>query len=168
MSTESLVFRTRLANYLRANGLSERAVASEVLLLLPSEFLDRYEELWLQVWGAPGMAGGVRIGDPDAEVPQATKWRASTNETETRGTASTKGRGSTSKGLGVKNIRAQATKEWADRKLRKIARELRDRMSDDGTTIRRCTGPRCRKLAEDTWNWCPFCGAATETTDVPD
>lgn len=79
-----------------------------------------------------------------------------------------KGRGSISKGLGVKDTRAAATKEWADRKLRKIARELRERMTDDGSMgIRRCTGPNCRRIAEDSWNWCPFCGAATEQYDGP-
>jgi RNA polymerase-binding transcription factor DksA len=167
VATDSLLFRQRLANYLRSNGLPERAVATEVLLLLPTDFLDQYEELWLRTWGAPGMSGGVRIGDPDAEVPVATKWRASTSETETRGTASVKGRGSTSKGLGVRDVRAAATKEWVDRKLRKLARELRDRMTDEGRTIRRCTGSKCRRLAEDTWNWCPTCGAPTEEWDGP-
>lgn len=166
MATESLVFRQRLQKALSQGGLNDRAVAAEVLLLLPGEFLDLYEELWLRMWRAPGASGGVNVGDENAEVPVAVKWRVNTTEQETRGTASPKGRGSTSKGLGVKDVRAQATKEWVDRKLRKIARELRDRLTDDGTVgVRRCTGPRCRKLAEDTWNWCPFCGAPTEQWD---
>lgn len=134
-------------------------------MLLPAEFLDQYESLFLSVWKAPGLAGGVRVGDVDAEVPVALKWRVSTGQTETRGTASTKGRGSTSKGLGVSSVRADATKQWADRKLRKLAREIRDRLTDEGSTIRRCTGPRCRRLAEDTWNYCPNCGAPTEDVD---
>jgi RNA polymerase-binding transcription factor DksA len=136
-------------------------------MLLPAEFVDQYEALFLSVWKAPGMAGGVRIGDEQAEVPVATKWRVSSGQTETRGTASTKGRGSLAKGLGVSSVRAEATKQWADRKLRKLAREIRDRLTDEGSTIRRCTGARCRRLAENTWNYCPACGSPTEEWDGP-
>lgn len=167
MTTDSVAFRQRLAEALSKGGLNDRSVAAEVLLLLPGDFLDQYESLFLRVWGAPGMSGGVRVGDPESEVPTAVKWRTKSSQTETRGTASTKGRGSTAKGLGVKDVRAAATKEWADRKLRKLAREIRDRMTDEGTLIRRCTGSRCRRLAEDTWNYCPACGSATETWDGP-
>ena len=166
MTSDDSRFRSKLAEALSRNGMNEQSVAAEVLLLLPGEFLDQYEQLFLKVWRAPGQSGGVRIGDTAAESPQALKWRVSTSETETRGTASPKGRGSISKGLGVADTRAQATKEWADRKLRKIARELRARMSDEASSsVRRCTGPRCRKLGEDTWNWCPFCGAPTQEVD---
>lgn len=131
-------------------------------MLLPAEFVDQYEALFLSVWRAPGVSGGVRVGDPEAEVPTAVKWRVSSGQTETRGTASTKGRGSISKGLGVADTRAAVTKEWVDRKLRKLARDLKTRMADEDAPVRRCTGPKCRKLAEDNWNWCPFCGAPTE------
>lgn len=161
-ATETILFRQRLAEALSRGGLSEQAVAAEVLLLLPAEFLTAYEVLYLEVW--QGSGGGVRVGDPEGETPRATRWRTSTNQTETRGTASTKGRGSTSKGLGIKSTRAAATKEWADRKLRKIAREIQMRMSDEDGRVRRCAG-RCKRLAEDTWNYCPNCGAQTEEVD---
>lgn len=165
MTSDSIAFRQRLAKALTVSGMNDRAVAAEVLLLLPQAFLDEYEALYLSVWSNPGMSG-LRIGDADAESPVANKWRTSSGQVETRGTASPKGSGSTSKGLGVKDSRAEATKDWADRRLRKLAREIRDRMSDDaGSTVRRCTGPKCRRLAEDTWNWCPSCGAPTEEQD---
>lgn len=166
MTTESVAFRQRLARALSDGGLSDRSVAAEVLLLLPSEFVDQYEDLYLRVWAAPGSAGGVRIGDPDAEVPTTTKWRTSSSQTETRGTASTKGRGNLSKGLGVKNTRAERTKEWADRQLRKITREIKARMTDDGDDpMRRCSGARCRRIADVTWKYCPNCGAPTQEED---
>lgn len=167
MATDDLRFRVRLADYLRSNGLSERAVAAEVLLLLPSEFLDLYEELYLRVWGAPGMSG-LHVGDPNAEKPTAVKWRVKSSQVETRGAANKKGGGSTAKGLGVKDARAQATKEWVDRKLRKLGRELRMRMSSDDagmSAMRRCTGARCRRLADSEWNYCPACGAPTENVE---
>ena len=161
MATDSLVFRQRLAKALSQGGLNVRAVAAEVLLLLPGEFVDQYEQLFLEVWKAPGVAGGIRVGDENAESPEALKWRTSTSQVETRGTASPKGSGSLSKGLGVKNTRAEATKYWADRKLRKLAREIKARLADEDSPLRRCTGARCRRLAEDTWNYCPNCGAPT-------
>jgi RNA polymerase-binding transcription factor DksA len=161
-STESILFRQRLAKALAAGGLSEQQVAAEVLLLLPAEFLTAYEVLYLETWQKA--SGSISVGDENAEVPVATKWRVSTNQTETRGTASTKGRGSLSKGLGVKSTRAAATKDWADRKLRKLAREISMRLSDEDAPIRRCAG-RCRRLAEDTWNYCPNCGSPTEEVD---
>ena len=166
MTGESIVFRQRLAKALSAGGLNDKAVAAEVLLLLPEQFVTSYEELFLGVWKAPGLSGGVRIGDAEAESPQALKWRTSTSQTETRGTASPKGSGSTVKGLGIKNTRAEATKDWADRKLRKLAREIRARMADEDAPLRRCTGRKCRRLAEDTWNYCPNCGAPTQEDDA--
>lgn len=166
MTTESVAFRQRLASALSQGGLSDRSVAAEVLLLLPAEFVDQYESLYLRVWGAPGMSGGVRIGDVDAESPTALKWRSSTSQTETRGTASKKGAGSTVKGLGVKDTRAERTKDWADRQLRKITREIKARMTDDGDEpTRRCAGARCRRIADVTWNYCPNCGAPTQEED---
>lgn len=160
MTGESILFRQRLAEALSRGGLSEQSVAAEVLLLLPEAFLTEYETLYLEVWS--GLSGGVRIGDVDAENPQPLKWRTATSQTETRGTASFKSKGlGTSKGLGVKSTRAEATKDWADRKLRKLAREIRLRMNDEDSTLRRCTGVKCRRLAEDTWNYCPACGAPT-------
>lgn len=167
MTVESSLFRQRLAEALSRGGLSDQAVAAEVLLLLPGDFVDQYESLFLEVWKAPGIAGGVRVGDENAEAPTVTKWRTGSGQVETRGMASSKGRGSTAKGLGVKNVRAAATKQWADRKLRKLAREIRARMSDEDAAMRRCTGARCRRLAEDTWNYCPQCGSPTQDEDTP-
>lgn len=164
MTSESVVFRQRVAEALSKNGLAERQVAAEVLLLLPEQFLTEYEVLWLEAW--KGLAGGVRIGDENAESPVALKWRMSTSSVETRGTASVKGRGSTVKGLGIRSSRAHATKEWADRKLRKLAREIRARMNDEDLGIRRCTGAKCRRLAEDTWNYCPHCGSPTQDEET--
>lgn len=162
MTIESILFRQKLAEALRSNGLPERTVAAEVLLLLPGDFLEQYEQLWLSVWP---IGGGVRVGDVDAESPAALKWRTSTSQVETRGTASTKGRGSTAKGIGPRSTRAMATKDWADRKLRKLAREIRNRMEDKDSPLRRCVGPKCRRLAEDTWNYCPNCGSPTAEED---
>lgn len=165
MTSDSIAFRQRLARALTVSGMNDRAVAAEVLLLLPGQFLDEYEALYLATWP---IGSGVRIGDADAESPVATKWRTSSGQVETRGTASPKGSGSTSKGLGPKDSRAEATKDWADRRLRKLAREIRDRMSDDaGVGVRRCTGTKCRRLAESEWNWCPSCGSPTEEWEGP-
>jgi hypothetical protein len=164
-TTDSPIFRQKLAEALSRGGLSDQAVAAEVLLMLPADFVDQYEALFLEVWKAPGISGGVRVGDPEAESPRPTRHRVSTSQTATRGVASSKGRGSTAKGLGVKNVRAEATKQWADRKLRRLAREIRDRMNDQDGRVRRCAGSRCRRLAEDTWLYCPNCGAPTEEVD---
>lgn len=161
---DSVRFRQRLAEALSRGGLNEQQVAAEVLLLLPEQFLTAYEVLFLEAWQKVG--GGVRIGDPDAEVPVALKWRTSSSQVETRGTASPKGSGSISKGLGVKSTKAAATKEWADRQLRKIAREINARMSDDTSPVRRCAGGRCRRIAESTWNYCPACGSPTQDEEL--
>lgn len=159
MTSESVLFRQRLMKALAQGGLNERAVMAEVLMLLPESFLTAYEVLYLDAWQR--VSGSLSYGDENAEVPKATKWRTSTTQTETRGTASPKGSGSISKGLGVKNVRAEATKQWVDGRLRKLAREIEARMSDQDTPMRRCTGTRCRRIAENTWAFCPACGAPT-------
>lgn len=162
MTSESIAVRQRVAKALAGAGLAEQQVAAEVLLLLPESFLTAYEVLYLETWQKA--SGSISYGDEAAENPVATKWRVSTNQTETRGTASTKGRGSISKGMGIKSTRAQMTKEWADRKLRKLAREISARMNDEDGSVRRCAG-KCRRLAEDTWNYCPNCGSPTMEVD---
>lgn len=161
--TDSVRFRQRLAEALSRGGLNERQVMAEVLLLLPEQFLTAYEVLYLETWQKA--SGSVVVGDPNAEKPVAVKWRTSSGQTETRGGASKKGHGSVSKGLGIKSVRAAATKEWADRRLRAMAREITQRMGDEDTPIRRCSGARCRKLAEARWVYCPYCGAATQDED---
>lgn len=163
MARDDQTTRRRRGLALSAAGMSEQQVAAEVLLLLPSEFLDAYEQVFLAAWGGPGVSG-PRPADPESAASPArpTRWRTSSGQTETRGAASTKGRARGGGGVSVRDIRAQATKEWADRKLRKLARDVRTRLQDEAGGIRRCTGSRCRRLAEDTWNYCPNCGAPTE------
>lgn len=135
-------------------------------MLLPEQFLAEYEVLYLETWQKA--SGSISVGDENAEHPVPLKWRTSTNQTETRGMASKKGAGSTSKGLGHKNARAAATKDWADRQLRKIAREIRARMSDEDSVLRRCSGGRCRRIADATWLYCPACGAPTQDETGPE
>lgn len=129
-------------------------------MLLPEQFVTEYEVLYLETWQKA--SGAIRIGDPDAENPVPLKWRTSSGQVETRGMASKKGAGSTSKGLGIKSDRAAATKDWADRQLRKIAREIRARLSDEDSVMRRCSGARCRRIADTTWAYCPACGSPTQ------
>lgn len=164
MTTESVQFRQRLAEALSRGGLNERAVAAEVLMLLPAEFLTQYELLYLETWQKA--SGSISYGDENAENPVALKWRTSTNQIETRGTASKKGAGSISKGMGVKNQRAFAAKEYADRQLKKVAREIAKRLSDDDAPVRRCSGSRCRRIADNTWAYCPACGSPTQDEEA--
>lgn len=161
MASESVLIRQRVAEALGRAGLSDQAVAAEVLLLLPVDFVDQYERLFLAAWKAPGTRETAQPSEAGVASPRATKWRTASGQTETRGAASTRGR-PRGRGIQAGDLRAQSTKEWADRKLRKLARDIRSRLADEDVGVRRCTGRTCRRLAEDTWNYCPNCGAPTE------
>lgn len=148
-------------------GLSARSVAAEVLLMLPRGFTDAYEQLFIRIYGS----GGAAVQDADTVTAPARRTaRLSSNATETRGAAKSGGRkqGVSNKTV-IRDGRALAAKEATDRKLRKLARELSlilAERDDVPTLVRRCTGPTCRKWAEDAWVWCPWCRSATEDVEV--
>lgn len=148
-------------------GLSARSVAAEVLLMLPRPFADTYEQVFIRIYGS----GGAAVQDADTVTAPARRTaRLSSSSTETRGAAKSGGRkqGVSNKTV-IRDGRALAAKEGADRKLRKIARELAQAMAgrdDVPTIVRRCTGPTCKRWADDTWAWCPWCRSATEDVEV--
>jgi hypothetical protein len=135
--------------------------------MLPDSFTNAYELLFIRIYGS----GGASVQDADTVTAPARRiTRLSTSATETRGAAKSGGR---KQGVSTKTVvrdnRALAAKEAVDRKLRRIARELSASLSgrdDVPAIVRRCTGPSCRKWAEDGWVWCPWCRSATEDVEV--
>lgn len=82
----------------------------------------------------------------------------------------------------VRDVEALATKDWADRQLRKLARQIKagSGMKGGGTGRKRCrgkdtredtlgkkvkveAGKGCGKWLENGWGFCPFCGAKVQS-----
>lgn len=146
-------------------GVTVRSVAAEVLLMLPSDFTEQYELLWLRCHA--GSLGEAREEPNQVARSRQVDVRLSSNSSTTMrpaGVGKKKGAGRTP---GVRDERALATKQRIDRKLRKIGREIRIMVDEqyEGSGIRRCTRPSCRKYAEAEWTFCPYDGSPTEEVD---
>lgn len=135
-------------------GLSLRSVAAEVLLYLPTDFSSAYEELWLKAHGQGILEEAEKLRVNSKRVEGRTK----SDGVDTMAPAKDGKKRGAERTLGHKDEKALATKQRVDRKLRKIAREIRGEVS----IPRRCTKPSCRKYADADWTHCPYDGAATE------
>lgn len=153
--------RGELRDLCKRKGVDVGGVHTEVMRMLPEQFLLRYEVLWLR--GLKGGVSGGGYGDPDSAVEPAKRvTRVSTSQTETRGAARSGGRrqGVSGRTL-LGDLRAVAFRNKIDRKLRALAREMARWADDDEKSlVRRCT--KCRVWTEEGWNFCPRDGAPTE------
>lgn len=150
--------QTRVADLMTRH--SPQDVAREVLMMLPRDFVDMYEALFLRAFQGHD---GTAQPPPDGGVMRAhgrgTRTRVTSSQTETIPSAhpSTSG----TRAIGVASEVALEMKSRVDRKLRVIARSLRRSLNDidDGSVrYRRCVG-KCGKIGEADWNWCPRCGS---------
>jgi hypothetical protein len=162
----------RVKTEAQRRGMSALDVGQEILRVLPSAFVLRYELIWLQAFG-PSVGGSSRVArDPDAAtatVPSGARVRTSTGQKDARGGASTTGRrqGANTRAV-VADDRAVAAKARVDRALRKLAREMGEFLGGESKdrSVRRCGGVKCKRWADTTWNYCPACGAPTEEVDA--
>lgn len=119
--------------------------------LMPAELYRAYEMLWHQA------LKGLRAVSPGNPIEKAKGHRIvrlSTNQVETRGGADAVNKATSTDPLGSEQ--ALAYKARVDRKLRKIAREIKlflDKHEDGKVDVRRCTA--CRQYGESEWLYCP-------------
>lgn len=136
----------------RSNGgLMGRDVEMEWVSHLPLAFRETYEGLWLRTTRAD------RLREPANPRHSARAVvRVKSSETATRpGAAPQKGKRSSGREL---DEEALALKSRIDRKLRRLAREIKGGAAEK---MRRCTGARCRRWCDPDWIYCPWCGSAT-------
>lgn len=177
----------RLAERLGAAGLPQSQIALQVLYLLPREFVDAYSALYhraLRVAGDTGRPpsegrtnmvddgkGGVKeeVVGVGPRVSGARKSKLSEGST-LGGMAGAKKGKAYKRAWVVADEIALEKKIGVDKRLRKIARELRalvDAGEDSGVGDERkkCSGKKCGKFLEMGWKYCPSCGARQRSGD---
>ena len=131
---------------------------------LPSSLREQYELLFCRAYGSDP---AVSVGDSSVirgvGKPQS---RVNSGSSEKVPGARTNGKkaGANTRSI-VKDGRAYELKLRVDRRLRRLAREIRDELADEqrGRTIRVCT--RCARIGEEEWGWCPHCGHEMKTEE---
>lgn len=139
----------KLAEIMSSAGLSSGRVATEVLYLLPTDFVREYVRLWDRALSSNLAGGGGRTeGSDQGQGPGRS---AKGGEVRSRPTKMFKGV------WVIKDEAALREKGRVDKKLRKIARDLRG--AKKGREQRRCAG--CKRWLDDEWNYCAGCGERT-------
>lgn len=133
---------------------------------LPRDFMFCYEVLVHRGVAIPGSAVRGGQGYDETAVtgirPRGGLGSSRSGEPELRLAASGR-RGSQGSGKAViRDEEAVLYRARIDRRLRKMAREILGWLEEGRTvrTTRRCTGKKCRRLAEEGWVFCPACGAS--------
>lgn len=146
-------------------------VEHEVLLrFLPKEFQLLYEELVGKAVVFGGGHGYDENVDPKAGVlGNGSEGGTKSERPQRRLVASPPKKFGSGKTV-VRNQAAIAYRQRVDRKIRKIAREIKLWLDDSDvqTSVRKCTSRKCGRFAEDTWWYCPNCGAPTDRADGTD
>lgn len=129
--------------------------------LTPAAFLEAYELLYVETFGS-----GAIVQDENHihGSGKAHRGRTSSDDVETRGGAVQKKKLSASQKNVIKSQRAFNEKTKIDKRLRKMGKEIFEYLNKEATQkvsfYMRCS--KCKKHAEDDWQWCPRCGAQTE------
>lgn len=154
----------------RARGYAEGRNEGQVRLALMADELRMMPMALVEAYGAlcvgalsDGMEGRGLAGDLRVK-PKTTRVRTSTSQKETRGLPSRAKPPAPRGGADVRSVRLMAAKSRVDRKLRALAREIELELEGGKKgDVRKCT--RCGKYAEDTWSYCPWDGAPTQSED---
>lgn len=164
MSTEDEKIRTRLAEIMSSAGLGYNQISLEILYLLPAEFVNRYIWLWEKALGPAGSgdARGQQLAR-DANLGRAqTKTAAKGNKIG----AGAGGQGKKFKriGMSIRDERALELKSRIDRRLRSIARDIRNFELDDRDSswlsekkTAQCAS--CGRIMDESWVHCPYDGS---------
>lgn len=163
--------RIRLAEIMSSAGVGYNSISLEILYMLPREFVDRYIDLWHQALGPTIKAPGDGMAR-DGELGRAP------TETRLKGKVVGTGAGGAGKRLArafsLRNESAFRLKDRVDKRLRGIARDIRDelRLIEDkssGSTqdielVTRCS--RCGKIMVEGFKFCPYDGRQIERPEV--
>jgi hypothetical protein len=141
-------------------------IEREVWNRLPERFRFLYEIMWLRAFG-PSIGGRYSNGsDPNVVASTKRVVRVSTNQTETRGGASSgkKLAGASTKDT-ISSDRALEQLRKVDRRLRTLARDMAMYIGGDEArgSVRRCS--RCKRYGDGDWLYCPRDAAPMEEVD---
>lgn len=157
--------RSRLTEIFAAAGLSSNRAALELLYLMPQDFLRLYEELFERALKLDGSSAAGALKDA------AVLGKAAGSNSRTTGRKTQLGSGGGKKYKIywlVKDDGALSLKHVLDKKLRRLAREVRNDLDDlktmdDGGEVKgKCRCGRCGMLMAKDWNFCPGCGQYAE------
>jgi hypothetical protein len=163
--------RVRLAEMLGSAGVPSSQISLQVLYLLPPDFVDAYQALFHKALKGADV-GGVGGDGREALEKASGRRKAKTAEGKTLGQMrGARGGRAHKRAWTVADEQALGKKQLIDKKLRKLAREIRgllaaemgEKLEVDGLglgedKIARCSGKRCGKFVEGSWKYCPFCG----------
>lgn len=129
--------------------------------LTPQAFLEAYELLYVETYGSGAI---VQDDNHIHGTGKAQRGRTKSSEVETRGGAVQKKKLSASQKNVIKSQRAFNEKTKIDKRLRKMGKEIFEYLNKEANNkvdfYMRCS--KCKKHAEDEWQFCPRCGASTE------
>lgn len=169
----------RLAEFMGSAGLRQSEIALAVLYLLPKDFRDAYEALYhraLKVEGDKGARESWIELKGDDEGMESTRLggvgkasgarRSRLKEGETLGGMAGASGGKTYKrAWTIADEKALEMKSRVDKRLRKMARELRGFLeeAEGGAEDRvgeqkQCRGKNCKKFLDSGFKYCPWCG----------
>jgi hypothetical protein len=151
----------RLTEIFAAAGMKSNRAALELLYLLPDSFLSAYEEVFDRALKLDGSSATGALKDA-AELGKA---KGGTSATTGKKTQLSGGAGKKYKLYWtVKNDAALELKHSLDKKLRRLAREIRQDLADSdvmaagGKVEGKCRCGRCGQIMNRDWNFCPGCG----------
>jgi len=168
---EDDLVRQREIEDARAEGYAAGRENAKVKLTFLSDELRMMPAVWVEAYGAL-IAGalsdgleGRRVSDNPPVKPKVVRVRTKTSQVETRGLASRAKPSRPPSSGGVRSERLLALKSRIDRRLRVLAREIRNEIEgrENVNVVRRCT--KCKKYGEDTWAWCPYDGSPMQSDD---
>lgn len=184
MSSEDDKVRSRIAEIMSSAGVGYNSISLEVLYLLPREFIDRYIQLWENALGPTMSAPGDKM-NRDGELGKAK------TETRLKGKVNGAGAGGVGKRLAksfsVKDEAAFRLKDRIDKRLRSIARDIREelliiedrnlrtrdmaRLSDNeegGNDIVVLQCKKCGRIMQRGYKFCPYDGLALSVPIKPE
>lgn len=127
---------------------------------LPQKLRESYELLWIRTYGS----GALYLGDPMSEKvgTSSAGWRASTSKEQHRGPASQGKSATAHRRHVVLDGKAYEQKRRIDKKLSRIATDIRRWLAGDEIGEERNVCTACGKIGDMDWRHCPSCGKKME------
>lgn len=143
-----------------------------VLAFLPEKFVHAYEALVDLGYGEKRLDASGAMGAPANPRAGARRSapRLKSSEVSKTIVSSNFGNGGTPSGVSFKSEIAVDYRRKIDRRLRRLAREIKLFLDEDGTAHRsgqrKCSG-KCKKIGEPDWVYCARCGGPMIEEDEP-
>lgn len=164
----------RFADMMSTAGVDHGRMATELLFFMPKDFVDAYAEMFHRAFGGKDDSGANGRGQMDEE--KRVLGKASGKGLQGLGGARRK---TYKKYWVIADEGASMTKTRMDKRLRGIAREIRESLAEqepgDENTTGGSTGAErkadgstrcgtCQQFVRRDWRFCPTCGTNIEMT----